>query len=172
MLPSRVQHHAHQSTPCLSSTNTVDLHAEHSPASAAARLSESPRAPVGGTNCLPRCLRIAAVGRRPWQSHRLGWRKQQNSEGIYAHFSCSRLVKTSAEFPVFLCETLCTLWLKRTTIPAPFHHPSHCQRRRISAGHLSVSATKTRRGIPRALGFRPRRGGWNRRTLTPVCHSG
>ncbi|MEY3175880.1 MAG: hypothetical protein RLZZ436_3794, partial [Planctomycetota bacterium] len=48
---------------------------------------------------------------------KLGWRKQQNPECIYTHFPCACLVRTSAEFPVFLCETLCTLWWKTTTIP-------------------------------------------------------
>jgi hypothetical protein len=32
-------------------------------------------------------------------------------------------VDSVAEFPVFLCETLCTLWFKQGSIRAPFHHP-------------------------------------------------
>jgi hypothetical protein len=43
------------------------------------------------------------------------------TRGIYTQYSCTRLVNTSAEFPVSLCETL---WLKRNTIRAPLRRPN------------------------------------------------
>jgi hypothetical protein len=53
-----------------------------------------------------------------------GMAKTTKSTSIYTHLPCTRRVNTSAEFPVFLCETLCALWLKRNSIRAPFRHPS------------------------------------------------
>ncbi|MEY3173071.1 MAG: hypothetical protein RLZZ436_984 [Planctomycetota bacterium] len=62
---------------------------------------------------------------------------------VYTQYSCTRIANTSAEFPVFLCETLCTLWLKRNTLRTPFHHPS-----------FALPAMRRARK-PGPLGFRP-----------------
>ncbi|MEY3174355.1 MAG: hypothetical protein RLZZ436_2269 [Planctomycetota bacterium] len=64
-------------------------------------------------------------GRKIARESQPGMAKTPKTRGVYTQYSCTRRVNTSAEFPVFLCETLWTLWLKRNTIRAPFHHPSH-----------------------------------------------
>ncbi|MEY3172964.1 MAG: hypothetical protein RLZZ436_877 [Planctomycetota bacterium] len=57
---------------------------------------------------------------RPRPHPHPGITKTTKPRVVYTPYSCSRLANTSAEFPVFLCETLCTLWLKRNTLRTPF----------------------------------------------------